>query len=67
MVELLHQRHIGSRGCVLRRAAVMVYDCFQAYEPGIIIIINWEAPLSTFCETGAIKFIIIIIIIIIMI
>ena len=43
----------GSRGCVLRSGAVMVYDCFQACGPGIIIKINCEAPVSTFCGTGA--------------
>ena len=39
---------------MLRRGAVMVHDCFQAYEPGIVIIINYEAPVGTFCGIGAI-------------
>ena len=38
---------------MLRKGAVMVYDCFQAYEPGIIIIIiiiiiNCEAPVIVY-------------------
>ena len=32
----------------------MVYDCFQVYGLEIIIIIHCEAPVSTFCGTGAI-------------
>ena len=39
---------------MLRRGAVMVYDCFQAYGPGVIIIIHGAAPASTFCGTRAI-------------
>ena len=47
---------------MLRSGAVMVYDCFQDYGPGIIliIIINCEAPVSTFCGAGAILMFIII-------
>ena len=53
MVVYLHHRHIGSRGCMLHRGAEIVYDCFQVYGPGMIII-HCEVPVSTFCGTGAI-------------
>ena len=33
---------------MLRRGAVMVYDCFQDYGPGITMIIVCEAPVIVF-------------------
>ena len=46
MVEQLHQRHVGSRGCVLRRGAVTVHDCFQVHGPGIITMIHCKAAVA---------------------
>ena len=64
MVEWLHQRR-HSRGGMLCRGAAMVYDYFQAYGPGIMIIVSaCERYTDAWHIINAIIIIIIIIIII---